>query len=177
MSAKAIKRIGDWLERIDIKAINRTGATLAKGQFAMIDILDTEAETVGTSPGDTDGIWATLTACTQAGVDAGFPVVMALESVADNAKGNFLMRGYTEDAAFLDDDVSTTDIDKGDALAILVSESAVALQASAATTQRWLGIALEDTAAATDASATQIDASSHRRKAYFDGTPGNVTFD
>lgn len=148
--------------------VNRTGAATVIGQFYMVDFLGTQSESTSITQGQEGSCQRNLTPCTQAGIDAGFPVVIALQAAADNTEVECLEYGYA-DAAILDDDVSTTDIDRGDAVAILVSESAVAAQAQAASASRSLGIALEDAAASTDGSATQIDASSHRRRILFWG--------
>lgn len=154
---------GDIFGRVDASFINRTGATMVRGQVAMMDLLDTQAEVEAGNfeEGNSLSVFAGLTPCTQAAVENGFPVVVALESVGDNQTGRFCCAGKVE-VAVLDDDVSTTDIDKGDPISILVSESAVAVQAFA-NGDRFLGIALEDAAADSANTDRLIDASSHLR--------------
>jgi len=142
--------LGDHHGLVKQKFYNRTGATLNRGEVAMEDWLDTQAEVTSTSPGNEDGIFANLTPVTQASLEEGFPIVVCLDAtVADNAVGNFLVYGYCEQTLVLKDDTSTADIDKGDRISMLVSESAIAVQAfatGAAAGNRTLGIALEDAA-------------------------------
>lgn len=159
--------IGDVVETRKTQCYNRTGATLLKGQVAMVDKAGTQAET--TEPygvGSVNGPWANLTPCTQAGVDNGYEVYVCLDdSVADNAAGNFGICGVFE-VAVLDDDVSATDVDRGDALQILVSESATAVSewlSKATTGARHVGVAHEDAAADSTVTARTVDATSHLR--------------
>lgn len=159
---------------------NRTGATLEPGQFAMCDFAGTQAETTEVWPPKGEGTtpYENVGPVTQAGYDAGFPIVACGDvAIADNAKGLCYVQHPALQAAILDDDVSTTDIDRGDAVAILVSESAVAAQQWATTsTPRAIGIAHE--AAAADSADTDrlINASSHRRKiCFYGGYPGGVS--
>ncbi len=168
MFVKPMARLGDLYENEYGEFFNRTGATLEPGQVAMLDLLGTQTETTNNIPGDSASGFANLTPVTQAGANAGFPIVVADVQIADGAKGRCLVAGIRE-VAVLDDDVSTTNVDIGDAIGILVSESAVAVQASATDDLRVLGIALED-AAATSADADRlIDASSHRRRCLWTG--------
>lgn len=112
----------------------------------MCDILRTQSETTTNVPGSSASCWANLTPVTQAGYEAGFPIVLCLDdSVADNVDGTFLIHGQGLGAT-LGDASSTTDADRGDPVSILVSESAVALQAAAAG-DRVVGLYLADTAA------------------------------
>lgn len=145
-----------------LQLYNRTGATIYKGQAAMLDVALTQAESLSFQPGASGQCYDNVGPCVQIGVDGGVPIYLCHDdSIADNALGWFLAEGLMR-AIVLDDDVSTTDVDKLDAIGILVSESATALQ-GAASAGRRLGTAFEDAAAATDASATQYDASSHYR--------------
>lgn len=175
---KPITRPGDQFASEYAWCFNRTGAALVAGQVVMLDFARTQTETTNSTPGSESSSMANVTPCTQAGVDAGFPVYVADEAIADNALGRFLIKGIRE-VAVLDDDVSTTDIDIGDPVAILVSESAVAVQAKAAADHRQLGIALEDAAADSTNTDRAIDASSHlRRILWTGGEPVNgVTID
>lgn len=170
MEGKGLKRLGDFLPEESAPFTNRTGATLALGQLAMVDLLGTEAESTSIERGNSASGFANLTAITQAGYDAGFPIVACMEpaGVADNKPGTFLICGV-QDISVLDDDVSTTDTDKGDALRVLVSESAISTQALATDTQRSIGIALQDGAATSADTDRLIDASSHRRRVWFFG--------
>lgn len=167
---KAVTRLGDHIPTVTAVCTNRTGATLLKGQFAMMDILKTQAETTSVEVGNAASVFANLTPVTQAGYDAGFPIYCCDEDdgIPDNQKGQFVVEGVV-DAAILDDDVSTTDIDIGDHVRILVSESAVAAQAPTALTQRTIGIACEDAAASSSNTDRMINATSHRRRIIFDG--------
>lgn len=171
MHGKGLKRIGDWLPRVTDNFFNRTGATLLKGQAAMIDILATQAETTSIFPGGSGegtSSWGNLTPCTQAAINQGTPVVICLDdTVLDNKKGEFLIWGWDQ-IACLDDDISTTDADRGDGIAMLVSESAVALQALA-NGNRQLGLWLQDAAADSTDTDRLINASSHLRYGLWTG--------
>lgn len=172
MSTKPVTRVGDFVVRQQAKFFNRTGGSLKKGEYAMVDLLSTETETDSIDVGDEGSVFANVTAVTQAGYDAGYPIVMCLEdSLADNAvmPGKFLLVGVA-DGSCLDDDFSgSTDTDIGDAMRILVSDSAKSAQGLAADTQRSIGIALEDGAADSTVTDRYIDTNSHRRRIYFFG--------
>lgn len=159
-----------------VQAYNRTGSTINRGQVAMVDILGTQAETTGTAPhsGNPAGAYANMTPVVQTAFEKGAPCyVCADETIADNALGWWYMWGEVE-VAVCDDDVSTTDIDKGDAVTILVSESARAVQevVTGGTGTRCVGLALEDAAADSTVTARTVDASSHLRYVlWLGGTP------
>ena len=165
--------VGDFLGRVTGSFINRTGASLLKGQLAAVDLLDTQTEvTAGDFVGGSEtSVFANLTPITQAIFEEGTPIVACLDvSVADNSKGLFLVWGVG-DIAVSDDDISTTDIDKGDRVSMIIAESAVAAKAfvTGGTGSRVIGIALEDAAASSTNTDRTIDASSHRRTVIFTG--------
>jgi len=142
-SNKGLQRLGDVFQRVTVEAFNRTGQTLEKGLAAMMDFAGTQTETDSITLGDSGNAYANLTPVTQAGIDAGYPVVICLEdSLADNQKGVFLLFGHDQ-VAILDDDESTTDVNQGNGLAFAVGESVYALQAQAVTSHRVFGIAHE----------------------------------
>lgn len=145
--------IGDFVPNIEHQFWNRTGATLTKGQVAMVDLIGTQAESTSIIPGADGSCFGNLTPVTQASLENGFPIVVCLDdSVADNALGKFGMVGVFP-VSVLDDDVSTTDIDRGDPISMVVSESAVSVQAFA-NGDRCLGIALADAAASSSGTAS-----------------------
>lgn len=161
---------GDWIGFAENQLRNRTGATLSRGQVGMIDFLTTQTEVDNFTPGAENSSYETVTPVTQAGYGLGYPIVVALEDIVDNAYGRFCFYGHVE-VAVLDDDVSTTDIDVGDTVGILVSESAVAVQA-AVTTTRAVGHAHENAAADSTNTDRTIDASSHLRfVSWYGGVP------
>lgn len=164
---KGLRQLGDFLSREKAPFFNRTGATLLRGQIAMVDILATQAESTSIVPGASGSCWGNLTPCTQIGYDSGYPVVVCLADVDDNKKGLFLIQGHIE-AGVLDADVSTSDAARGDPLGLLVSESAVYCQ-KFANGDRLLGWAMEAAAATSADTDRLIDASAHLRFTYWTG--------
>lgn len=174
--------IGPSYDAVIITAYNRTGGTVLKGQAAMADILNTQTETSGSPPysGTDVGAYNNLGPMTQACDTEGQPCFVCLDgSIADNALGRWVAFGECE-VAICDDDVSTTDVDKGDRISVLVSQAASpgggALTTGGANIQAWvtggartLGIALEDAAADSTVTARMVDASAHLRWCLFIG--------
>ena len=169
---KNVTKLADYFGRSTGRFVNRTGATLYRGQIAMLDLRKTQAESTNLTPGDSASGLGNLTPCVQTDLNNGIPCVVALEDISDNVEGTCLIYGFAE-IMCLDDDVSTTDADFGDGIGVLVAESATAAQAYV-TGGRYMGTWLDEAAAATDASATQFDASSHRRWGlWMGGIPGH----
>ena len=155
--------LGDWIATRKIQAFNRTGATVQYGEAAMIDILGTQSETTSIVPGNEASVFCNVGPVTQALIEESAIIVVCADpaGVADNALGNWYLCGVI-DVMVSDDDVSTTDIDRGDGITILVSQAASAngtdtagssLTVGGAAFQQWvtagtgtrrLGIALED---------------------------------
>lgn len=188
-TGKGLHRLGDVLPRRTATFINRTGATILLGELAMMDLAGTQAEVTTTAPGDAGSHYANLTPITQAGYDAGYPIVVCMEpaGVADNAKGEFLLEGVT-DISILDDDITTTNVTEGGAVRVLVAEadsSGVTTEASttpaaltvggasaqglALDTQRSIAIAVEVSATTGADTDRKIDFAAHRRKVWFFG--------
>ena len=140
---KSIKRVGD-IEGVEaILAYNRSGATRTKGQILMLDVLGTATETTSIVVGDEASVYSNLTTPATAGL-ALFPMYVLLdESCEDNTLGLWLASGVAE-ISTRDDDVATTDVDRGDGIGILNAQ--VSAEASASG-NRVLGIYLEDAAA------------------------------
>lgn len=164
------------METQRFRFFNRTGATLYKGQFAMMDFLRTQTSyttRIGTSKGEGDCPFDNLTPVTQLGYNAGYGIVICEDDqIANNEAGWCVIMSPDVQAHILDSDVATTDVDIGDAVAILVSESATAAQGWAtSTTPRAIGIAHEDDAATSADTDRLFDASVHRRRIMFDGRP------
>lgn len=176
---KEIGNLGDWIANRKVTFYNRTGATLKYGHVAMCDIAGTQSETSDIKVGPT-GPFANLTPVAQTLFEDGAPIVVCADpaGVADNASGMFWICGVVE-VAVLDDDVSTTDIDRGNRVSMVVSESAVAVQeyVTGGTGTRAVGLALEDAAASSATAARTIDANCHLRDMiWWGGIPGmNVT--
>ena len=84
--------------------VNRTGAATVRSQFYMVDLLGTQAESTSIEQGASGSCQRNLTPCTQAGINAGFPIVIAMDAAADNAEVDCLECGYY-DAAILDDEI------------------------------------------------------------------------
>lgn len=141
---------------------NRTGSAVTKGQLVMCDIARTQSETTSNIPGAaaTDGsgatsCWGNATPVTQAGYEAGFPILVCLDdSVADNTPGRFLAWGQVT-ISTLADNASTTDADRGDPVSILVSDSAVSAQAAVAG-DRIVGSFLADTTASSGPAQVEV---------------------
>jgi hypothetical protein len=164
---------GDNFSPVFIMAYNRSGATVQKGQVCMADILNTQSETSGSPPytGNPNGAYFNLGPIVQATDTEGQPCYVAAETIADNALGKWVKCGECE-VAICDDDVSTTDVDKGDRISVLVSQAAGggALTTGGAEIQAWvtggartLGIALEDAAADSTTAARTVSATAHLR--------------
>lgn len=145
--------IGAVYSPVYVMAYNRTGATLSLGHVAMPDISGTQSETSGSAPhnGNPNGSYANVTPVTQTLLENGYPIWVAAESIADNALGKFCMFGEIK-VMVLGDTPATNEADKGDPISMLVSDSAVAVQAWATgltSGNRFLGIFLEDGGATT----------------------------
>ena len=180
-------QVGDVFAVVKGQFYNRTGRVLYKGMIAMIDWAAAQAESTDIQPGgEGASIYGNVTVPTQTEIDAGYPLVVCeSDSVADNALGNFILKGNCEVAIF-DDDVSTTDIDADEALCILVSDNsgvggyAAQAWATSAGGARRLGISFEDAAASEATTARAVtgfnDGSgtvSHLRYCYWwGGEPG-----
>jgi len=76
---------------------NRSGATLAIGDVFMFDQAKSQAESTSVQPADEGGttIWSNVIAPTAAGLKS-FIGGVAMESIADNAKGKALICGVFE---------------------------------------------------------------------------------
>lgn len=138
--------LGDIYDARDYTFINRTGATLYRGELAMLDFENTSTAATALTPGEAS-VFATLTPVVQAEFDEGFPVVVAAENIANGAKGRCYVCGVIQ-VAVCDDDASTTDVDVGDAISMLVTDNALSAVAYLTSTSfRKIGIALETAAA------------------------------
>lgn len=131
-----------------VSFINRTGAVIPKGTPVMVDVAGSATEATSEDPSSSEFNDQGVVTCTQAGINAGFPIVVALDDVADDTFGNFCVAGRVEVATLNDDTTvdNTTDVDVGDPISILVSSSAVAVQGYDDTNNhnRILGIAREE---------------------------------
>lgn len=148
------------------RLFNRTGATLKKGQVAMLDILGTQAETTSISPSADEGAGLShnTTPAATAGLQA-FPLLVAAEDIADNAAGEFIIEGRCE-VAIVDDDVGSADVNRGDSLTVVNGVTYAQIHANGL---RCVGVALEDGAADSTVTARTVDASSHLRWCYWVG--------
>lgn len=142
-TGKPVSRIGDVFPLETARVFNRTGATIAKGSIVMMDMAFSATETDSIEIGNVGHPTANVVACTQTGVDLGYPLVVALEAFDDNKAGTVVRTGFVK-VLCLDDDAATTDADRGDGIGLLVSESAIAAQGVATTDHRLLGLWQED---------------------------------
>lgn len=173
---------GDVYATVKFPFTNRTGATMYKGQIGLLDLMGTQSESTSLVPGESGYRYGNVTPCTQPKLDWGHPAVVCMEeTLADNATGFFCLEGIVE-VAVADDDACTTLVDKGDAVVVLVTGSAVAVEGwvtgapSGGTAPRTVGIALEDAAADSNNTDRTINATSHRRLVHwFGGRPGGVS--
>lgn len=123
--------------------VNRTGATLAKGDIVAVDLTGAsdEAETYAAFDSATDADtlhpFSNVVAVATAHLK-GWVFAVAAETVADNAAGEFYLRGVI-DVEVADSD--TSDVDAGDRITPVNAQTYAALGADAQVT---VGIALED---------------------------------
>lgn len=156
---KLLKRIGDWIETVEIDAYARGGAVI-RGQYMMLDMGATDAATTNIKVGDPNSRFSNVVTPTTAGLAAGYPVYVANEAIADDAWGTFTALGVV-DGAVADDDASTGGVDAGDGLEC---NNGARFADAAGTASRLVGIALQDAFADSTASTDPVDASSSRRK-------------
>lgn len=100
--------------RLIRKCFNRSGAALAVGEIAQVNLALAGAETTkyGT---DSDGAWRNLVAIDAVGVATGHVNIgMALEAVADDAEGKFMFYGITPVAILVLDTGAGVETDPGD---------------------------------------------------------------
>lgn len=141
--------IGDVFGLARARLFNRTGALLAKGSPAILDIAQSQAEVTNFNLGDEASIFGNVILPTQALVNQGVPVPLAMEDIADDEPGWFAFWAPRVPILCLADSVSTTDADAGDGIGLLVSESAAACQAYV-TGGRNLGLWYQDAPATGD---------------------------
>jgi hypothetical protein len=111
---QASPAIGDVFGRVTGRCINRTGATLLRGQVAMLDWSAADGDTTTIPPGASTSRFVNTIKPTTAGIEAGVPHVICLnDSVADNVEFDALYYGFEPLLAY-NDASATTDIDKGD---------------------------------------------------------------
>lgn len=176
MFIKGLSRPGDCFAKQTVECFNRTGQTLVKGLVVMMDFALSATETDSTVPGDPGHPTANVVPVTQAGYDNGYPILVCDEAtLADNKKGRFVASGLTE-IAVLDDDESTTDVDAGDQISMLVSESAYAVQAQAAADHRVIGHAFEAAEASGGSITTPDGADAELKECLFHGGYPNLGY-
>lgn len=172
MSIEAqLKRIGQPFGTIDAVVFNRTGATMIKGQVLMLDILGTQTATsfvpsaAGTGVGQVTSVYANGTPVATAGLQS-FPMGVLLDDTcANGSQGRFRFYGECE-VAVVDDDVGAADVVRGSSLTVANGNTYAQLQA---TTTRCLGLSFEQGAADSTVIPRLVDASSHRRFAFWNG--------
>lgn len=103
MGVKGLTRLGDWVERKTIRATNRSGATIVRGDLLALDLTgdDADVDTFATYIADTtpDPKASPLANVIAVGAahDDGWPVVVCLsDSLADNAEGVFIGCGLAQ---------------------------------------------------------------------------------
>lgn len=99
MSIKSISRLGDWLDRVEVRAVNRTGSTLAEGDIVILDLtgsdgdVDTLAEHLADTTPDAKASPLANVINVGAAHDDGWIFLVATGAIADNAEGKFVLRG------------------------------------------------------------------------------------
>ena len=101
-STKNASRLGDWVPRRTIKAVNRTGATLVTGDVVCLDLAGADGDVddyttfiADTTPDPQASPLANVIYPTTAKIGAGtiFLVYCGTDSLADNAIGEFGLQG------------------------------------------------------------------------------------
>lgn len=169
---RTIKRVGLIRPRETSHFFNRTGSAVVRGTLLMCDMTASATETTSTFSEDQDGPFANLIDAAATNIDKSWTVVIAMEDFADNKQGQCLICGVIE-AATVDDDVATTDVEIGDMVNFVAEGGDIGLQGWLTNT-RSLGVALEAGAATSADTDRKIDASNHLRWVDFDGRPGNA---
>lgn len=137
-------RLYDLFDKpIEKQFVNRTGATLAKGDIVSVDLTgsDGDVETYTGFDPDTDADTAHPFANVISVATAhlkGWVFAVAAESIEDNATGRFYLRGVI-DVELADSD--TSDVDAGDRITPTNAQTYASLGVDAQVT---VGIALED---------------------------------
>jgi hypothetical protein len=145
---------GDIYAHISKMVWNRTGITLKKGMIVMLDFTRTQAESTSFIPGASGNVFSNATIPTQPGIDQGYPlVIVESDSADDNTLMKVCLCSPNVECCVLNDDTSTTDVDEGDSLVVLVTEGTYMVQAwvtgapANGEAPRRVGIAHEDAAA------------------------------
>jgi hypothetical protein len=81
---------------VKARVVNRAGATLVKGSVAVMDILQSQAETTTATPGVEGSIFGNIRGVYTAALDAHAPQVILLEDIDDNAEGYVCLRGVVQ---------------------------------------------------------------------------------
>ena len=122
---------------------NRTGTALAKGEIAVLDVLGEATETTTWREQGAASAWTNLVAVSTARLDSGLPLVVANESIADNAYGSVSMCiGYVEEALVGSDDGTDLDASAGDYVYFL--NGATYCNIKGTTGEYVAGLVLED---------------------------------
>lgn len=173
--SKPIKRVGDTFTLVQVIAYARGGA-VSKGQLRQFDLSASDAAVTGGFDVQNElNVMGNLVAVTTAGLANMFPIAVCSQQggISDDAAGLWTLEGPI-DVAVVDDDVGGDDVDAGDAVS---GANATSYVHEFNATERLLGVALEDAAAASDSAADQVDASSHlRRVLWWGGRPGGGCF-
>lgn len=148
MGNKAIGRdFGDILVHRSDRFFNRTGQTVLRGELVMLDLAQSATETDSLRPGDDGSIFANVITPTDAAVQEGRPILVALEDILDNAAGRCLIEGMC-DVMMTDDDVSAVNIAANERLGYDATTSVTDRSVDGhVTSERALGMALEAAAA------------------------------
>lgn len=89
---------GLGLNRQEASFTNRTGTALAAGDVVQVDLAASAAESTNFKVGDANSALGNVVAVSAIGARC-YPIAIALEPTADNATGNFLLRGVTNTTA------------------------------------------------------------------------------
>ena len=122
---------------------NRTGAALAKGEVAVLDVLGEATETTTWREQGPASAWTNLVPVTTARLDSGLPLVIANEAIADDAYGSVSMCiGYVAEALVGTDNGATLTASAGDYVYFL--NGATYCNIAGTTGEYVAGLVLED---------------------------------
>lgn len=141
---------GIFPERRTARFMSRAGATISKGSHVQVDLSSASTEVDNINEGAANSAWTTVldpvSSTTLAGLRAGIFAV-ALEDVADNEVGEFLLQGVVKANV----DASTV------AGSLLVPAVNNQLDLAATTDLKVIAIALEDDSAVTNEATVWFD--------------------
>lgn len=126
----------------DIQCVNRSGATVSKGEIVQIDLTasateittnDSNSYRPGFGDASDDAVWATVVNILTNSADAGGIFVVAQADVADNAVGKFTAFGVIEEAFVLGTNAAA---DPGQPLSVAGTTNSLQARSTPASNQK-----------------------------------------